>query len=66
MERASPAYLVDEQLESQSDSSIDSFWTQLIAAINRLQPSLDGTINVKKVRKKREKLLNNAVPTETS
>jgi len=45
---------------------MDSSWTQLIAAINRLQPSLDGTMNVKKVRKKREKLLNNAVPTETS
>ena len=40
----------------------DSFWTQLIAVINRLQPSLDGTMNVKKDRKKREILLNNAEP----
>ena len=62
MERASPAYLLDEQLESQSDSSIDSFWIQLVAVIHRLQPSLDGIMNIKKVIKKRERLLNNAEP----
>ena len=64
MERASPAYLLDEQLESRSDSSIHSFWTQLVAVIHRLQPSLDGIMDVKKVIKKREKLLNNAAPKE--
>ena len=57
MERASPAYLLDEQLESRSDSSIYSFWTQLIAVIHRLQPSLDDIMNVKKVKNNRERLL---------